>query len=95
MAVKWTPRLVDRCLHCSSPMKPHASRHCPTCRKALESCPACTRVAVLSARPMPGLYAITFTEPICESCRDGIVLDSQKDAFDRNYDRAIANGWAD
>ena len=54
-------------------------------------CPGCERLGVLADEEA----GITFDEPVCAACRAAAIRDSSMDAFDRDYARAIANGWAD
>jgi hypothetical protein len=69
----------------------------PTCwkhvvRHLAATCPACGKVATLSAAPAQG---VTFDEPLCMPCRDRAVADLAMDDFDVAYARARARGWAD
>lgn len=55
-------------------------------------CAACGQTAEVSDAQEHGL---TFTEALCDECRWVAVRESQMDSFDRSYEHARANGWAD
>lgn len=58
----------------------------------LEACPACGEMDVLSDEEA---HSVIFYEPVCTGCRNLAFKDAQMDDFDRGYERARANGWAD
>ncbi len=64
--------------------------------RPVESCPRCNRIADLSDVPEEG---VTFTEAICDDCREEAIraylLCYKMDSFDIAYERARANGWED
>jgi hypothetical protein len=57
-----------------------------------EECPHCHKQAVLSTE---GERGFTFVEPVCAECKWVLCDRASMDDFDRAYERARANGWAD
>lgn len=55
-------------------------------------CPACGKLAMLSDARERG---VEFTEALCDGCRSREIREVKMDSFDRSYERARANGWAD
>jgi endogenous inhibitor of DNA gyrase (YacG/DUF329 family) len=58
----------------------------------VDECPSCGKVALLSEER---IGAVSFTEPICGTCREKELVQWQMDSFDIAYERARANGWPD
>lgn len=57
-----------------------------------DTCPKCKKLAVLSDELE---RSVIFYEPLCAACRESEIRELSMDDFDRAYERARANGWAD
>jgi hypothetical protein len=65
---------------------------CDKCRKPATSLEP---VVIQTARQTHWSPAEHEEQDWCDSCRDAAEYEASMDDFDRDYERARANGWAD